>query len=208
MVGLLTFNSGKRFDPGGSLNASKRETASGGVRIDIVSMSWGLLFMFLIFVAPLGAQVKIGWIDSNRIIEEFEESRSARQRLDDEARRIEAEFQNMVAQRDSMAGAYERQRFIMSDQRRAEREREIQDLELRIRQFQVTKLGPEGEIYRRQREIVGPVLDRINTAIMKIGENGGYDYIFDAVAGNILFAKPEHDLTTTVLQELRRGGGE
>jgi Skp family chaperone for outer membrane proteins len=49
---------------------------------------------------------------------------------------------------------------------------------------------------------MGPVFDEINEAIHKVGEEEGYDFIFDAVAGNIVYAKEDHDVTDKVLKEL------
>ena len=65
-------------------------------------------------------------------------------------------------------------------------------------------MGPEGEIYRKQAELVGPVLEKIKSVIEKVGKENEYDYIFDTVAGNILYAEPVHDLTDKVLYELKR----
>ncbi|MFQ6617297.1 MAG: OmpH family outer membrane protein [Fidelibacterota bacterium] len=169
-----------------------------------------LISLFLMFgiVSTAYPQLKIAYIDSDRILKEFEESKVAQEKLDTEAKKLEQEYSEMITQLDSLRAEYERQRFIMSEERRTEKEREIQDLANRIREFQLTKIGPEGEIYKRQRELVEPILKKINAAINKIGEEGDYDYIFDAVAGNILFAKSGYDITDKVLEELKKGVGE
>ena len=52
------------------------------------------------------------------------------------------------------------------------------------------------------------VLQKINDAIKKIGDEGGYDFIFDTVAGNILYAQEKYDLTERVLEELRKSGAK
>ena len=47
-----------------------------------------------------------------------------------------------------------------------------------------------------------PVCDEINQVIHQIGDDEGYDFIFDAVSGNILHAKEKYDITDKVLEKL------
>jgi len=124
--------------------------------------------------------------------------------LDIEAKKLENEYRGMLATLDSLGRDYERQKMIMSETRRQTKENEISQLQQSIQRYQVEKLGPEGEIYRKQAELVGPVLEKIKTVIEKVGKENKYDYIFDTVAGNILYAEPVHDLTDKVLYELKR----
>lgn len=162
-----------------------------------------VLFLFSTFSLAVG-EVKIGYVNSDRILSEFDEARQAQEKLDIEARRLEDEYRAMLARLDSLNREYERQQLIMSDARRLEKEQEINSLQQSIQEFQVEKLGPEGEIYQKQAELVGPVIDKINKVIQKIGKEEKYDYIFDTVAGNILYAEPAHDLTDKVIYELTR----
>ena len=51
-----------------------------------------------------------------------------------------------------------------------------------------------------------PVIDKVNRAITKVGEEEKFDYIFDTVSANIVYASPSQpDLTELVLEELEKG---
>ena len=51
-----------------------------------------------------------------------------------------------------------------------------------------------------------PVLEKIFAVVKMIEEEEEYDYIFDTVNGNILFAsEKQEDLTERVLEELNKG---
>jgi len=63
------------------------------------------------------------------------------------------------------------------------------------------------KIYQKQNEIVGPVLEKVKNIIKKVAEDGNYDFVFDTVAGNILYAEPVHDITEKVIYELERSTG-
>ena len=152
----------------------------------------------------LAQSVTIGYVNSDRILAEFEEAKEAQRKLDVEAKKLEDEYRGMLGNLDSLNRDYERQKMIMSETRRQTKENEITQLQQAIQRYQVEKMGPEGEIYQKQAELVGPVLEKIKTVIEKVGKDNKYDYIFDTVAGNILYAEPVHDLTDKVLYELKR----
>jgi len=169
-----------------------------------------VVVLFLAILMVLGmfgfanAQIKVAYVNSDRILSEYDEAKEAQSKLDIEAKKLEDQYKGMLGKLDSLTKDYDRQKMIMSDARRATKEAEITQLQQNIQKFQVEKLGPEGEIYKKQAELVGPVLEKVKTVIQKVGKDNKYDYIFDTVAGNILYADPAHDMTDKVIYELKR----
>ena len=158
-----------------------------------------VLFSTLVF-----ADVKIGYIDSNEIMTKFEEVRQVQVSLEKEQRKLQAEMENLIQQLDSLKQEYERQRLLMSDSRRQEKEQELVRSEQKIQKFQMDKFGPEGEIYRKQNQLLKPVLAKVDEAIQAVGKRQQYDYIMDAVGGAIVYALDSNNLTEDVIEELRK----
>ena len=127
--------------------------------------------------------------------------------LEKEQRRLESEFNELVFGLDSLKQDYDRQRLLMSDTRRNEKENEIANKEKSVQKFQLDKFGPEGEIYRIQNELLKPVLAKIDAAIQKVGSERGYDFILDAMSGALLYALDSHNLTEDVMEELSKATG-
>ena len=113
-------------------------------------------------------------------------------------------MKNLMAGLDSLNQDYERQRLLMSDTRRQEKENELRKLEENIQKFQMEKFGPEGEIYRKQNLLLKPVLTKIDAAIKNVGSEQSYDFILDAMSGALLYALDSHNLTEDVLEELSK----
>ena len=77
---------------------------------------------------------------------------------------------------------------------------------MKIQQFQQEKWGQSGEYFKKEAEVMQPVIEKVNKAIAKVGEEMKYDYIFDTVSANIVYASPSQtDLTEEVLNELEKG---
>ena len=153
------------------------------------------------------ADVKIGYVDSNEIMNNFDEGRQVQADLEKEQRRLESEFNELVFGLDSLKQDYDRQRLLMSDTRRNEKENEITNKEKSVQKFQLDKFGPEGDIYRIQNELLKPVLAKIDAAIQKVGSERGYDFILDAMSGALLYALDSHNLTEDVMDELAKATG-
>ena len=153
------------------------------------------------------AEIKIGYVDSNEIMSNFEEVRQVQVDLEKEQRRLESEFNSLVAQLDSLQQDYERQRLLMSETRRQEKENEIINMKKTAEEFQLKKFGPEGEIYKKQNELLKPVLKKIDDAIQKVGGEQGYDFILDAMSGALLYALDSHNPTEDVMEELSKATG-
>jgi outer membrane protein len=159
-----------------------------------------ILFNYVLAISD----VKIGYVDSNEIMKNIEEVRQAQIDLEKEGRKLEAEGMKLVNKLDSLKQDYDRQRLLMSEIRRKEKEKEMTLMEQSIQQFQLEKFGPEGEIYRRQVDLMKPITNKINAAINIVGKEQGYDIILDALSGAIVYALPQHDLTESVLEELTK----
>jgi len=166
-----------------------------------------LIIFFISIWSFVFAELKIGYIDSNEIMSSFEEVKQVQVDLEKVQRRLENEMNDLMTRLDSLNQDYERQRLLMSETRRQEKENELRKLEENIQKFQMEKFGPEGEIYRKQNILLKPVLAKIDGAIKNVGSEQSYDFILDAMSGALLYALDAHNLTEDVLEELSKSTG-
>jgi len=163
--------------------------------------------LVLLLMNPVFAQkMKIGYINSTKVLATYREATDAQKKIDELNSQWEKEGLEMQKQLEELRDQFDSQSLLLSESKKAEKAQEIQSLYVKIQQFQQEKWAPgQGQIYRKQEELMAPVLEKINTVIKKIGDDEKYDYIFDTVAGNILYASEEQqDLTDKVLAELEK----
>ncbi len=165
------------------------------------------LTAFLLLPMFLIGQNKIGFIASERVRAEFKEFQEAETQLQLDYRKVQEEYQVMLVELDSLKQAYETQRLMSSPEWRKEKETEIGTKEQRLQQFQAQKVGPEGELYRKQSQMEYELLSKVKTAVDNVAISKGYDFIFDGSV-SLLYGKPTHDLTDDVLFELRKAKGK
>ena len=159
------------------------------------------LFFFVCFTTPSIAQLKIGYILSERIRTEFEDFKEAESQLQLEYRKVQTEFDNMVLKMDSLKQDYEVKRLMALDKGESIKQ-ELVQMERSIQTYQAEKIGPQGELMKKQAQMEYEILGKVKKAVDKVAINEGFDYIIDASVG-LLYFKSKYDMTDDVLYELR-----
>ncbi|MGD2120790.1 MAG: OmpH family outer membrane protein [Gemmatimonadota bacterium] len=159
-----------------------------------------LLGLFL--VAPLGAQtnLKIGYIDSQAILDQDPSAQAAQQQFEASLATYQAEVQQMGEDLQQLIDQYDQQQAMLSDEAKANREEEIR---LKQGQYQQRISELEQQASVRQAELVEPVMERITAVIEEIRAEGSYSMIFDVAAQGIISADPALDLTAEVVRRLQ-----
>jgi len=153
----------------------------------------------------LVAQGKIGYVDSQKILSNYAAVVDAQRQLDAENDKWDKELQQMNNELNVLQEELDQQSLLLSEAKKKEKAQELQAMVLKIQQYQTDKWGDGGQYFRYRDTLLKPVYDTINQTIRTIGEEEGYDFIFDSIAGNILYGKVQFNITEQVLEELRKG---
>ncbi len=157
---------------------------------------------------PVSAQtaqggLKIGYINSSAIVAESSAALAAQEQFQREMVPLESELQALETEIGELMNRYQAQQVTLSPDVRRSRQEEIG---IKQQQYQVRMGEIETEASRRQQELVAPIMERINSIIQTIREEGSYNFIFDVSAGGLIAADEALDLTDTVIQRLAQGG--
>ncbi len=163
-----------------------------------------LLLSLIFFSSSLFAQLKIGYVDSDTIMDKLPDAQDARQQLDALIQEWQTELNTMEAEWKTKYDDYEKRKLIMSDQTRSETESELVKLEQKIIEFREKKFGTNGELFTKQDELMKPVQNKVFSVIKIVAEELELDFVFDRSGGVfMLYAKEEHDITNLVLEKLK-----
>ena len=164
-------------------------------------------FSYLVILILLSfslSETKIGYIYSIEIMNNYEEVRQMNIELEKEQKRLESLYKKKMTSYDSLKQAIETGSIILSRDKVVKMETDLKNKQRDIEQFQLEHLGPQGSLYKKQEELLKPILSVIDRAIKTVGEQRGYDYIFDAANGAVVYALDANDLTADVLEELKK----
>jgi outer membrane protein len=160
--------------------------------------------MLLIFSGLSFGQIKIGYVDSDAIMDKLPDAQDAKQKLDVLVQEWQGELNKIENTWKTKYDDYEKRKLIMTDQSRAELEAELVKLEKQISDYREKKFGTSGEMFQKQDELMKPVQNKVFSAIKEVAQEEDYDYVFDR-SGDILllYAKDKYDITVKVLNKLK-----
>ena len=165
-----------------------------------------VLSMFLVLLCSVhaSAQVKIAYFNSEAIMKQLPDAQDAQKQLDQFVADWQQELNKMQDEWKKKFDEYDKRKLIMTEQRRADTERELREMDQKIVDYRTLKFGQNGELFNKQNELMKPVQDRVFKAVQDVAREDGYDYVFDK-SGDILlmYANEKYDLTLKVFARLK-----
>ena len=154
--------------------------------------------------AGLSAQAKIAHFNSEAVMKQLPDAQDAQKQLDQLTADWQDELNKLQSDWKKKFEEYDKRKLIMTDQRRAEAEKELRDLDQKIVDLRTQKFGQNGELFQKQNELMKPVQDRLFKVVQDIAKEDGYDYVFDKTGEILLmYANAKLDLTEKILARLK-----
>ena len=161
-----------------------------------------LLLCILIFVGNIKAQ-KFAYVDSQFILEHIPEYKQAKQELDNISYQWQEEIENAYQDIDKLYRAYQTDKVLLTDKMRQDREDEIIQKEIDVKELQQQRFGTDGDLYKKQVELIRPIQNLIYNAIQEYAEQSRYGVIFDKSSDLLmLYADENLDKSEKILDYL------
>ncbi len=154
--------------------------------------------------SPAFAQGRVAYLDSRRIIQEAPGAQAVRDSIQAEINAFQSQLQVLEDSLRTMMEEYNRQSVTLSPEARRQRQQEIGARQAQLEQ-RAAQL--EQQAAQRQEQLMAPIMERIQSAISVIRQEGNWSIIFDAATGAMVSADTTLDLTTQVIERLRASGG-
>jgi outer membrane protein len=163
-----------------------------------------LTAVILLAVGSVNAQtMKIGFVKDEIIKQNYKAWAKAQEQWEIEKKAWDVEAQTRQTELQDMVTEYEKQRLILSDEKKKEREDAIQAKQVALDAYTKQIYGPDGVAERKQQELLTPLLENVTKAIEAVALDGGYDIIFTDQSG-LGYIKATYDVTAKVLEYLEK----
>ena len=158
----------------------------------------GLVCLLALTAGVQAQELKIGYVNSERVLRESQPARSAQSKLETEFGRRERELNDLATRLKAAADRLDKEAPTLSEAERNRRQRDLveqdRDLQRKRREFQE-------DLNQRKNEELSAVVERANRVIKQIFETEKFDLILQEV----VFAGPRVDITDKVIRALDAG---
>jgi len=163
-----------------------------------------LLFLTSTFIfAQRG--IKIGYIDTEYILENLPEYNQISKRLEEKATDWKKEIEERTRKIDQKKESLKSERILLTREMIEEIEEEILFDEEELSEYQQKRFGPRGDLIIQKQQLIQPIQDQIFNAIRELAKSRNYDFIFDKSADIVmLYSDKRYDVSDQILRTISR----
>jgi outer membrane protein len=160
--------------------------------------------VLLSFAARARADIKIGFIDSERIFAGYKGTSQAQTEFNNDVQKWQADVEGRRRELEKLTADYQSQSLILSEAKRREQEEELQQKRSDLDAFVQEIWGTNGKIAQRNEQLTRPIVEKIREILTDIAKTQGISLVLDATDGNVVYADRALDLTNEVLDRINQ----
>jgi outer membrane protein len=168
---------------------------------------WIFLGVLLLALSPIAAfaeEVKLGYVDLQRALNETEDGRKAKANL---KKVFDAKQKELDEQQETLKKDIEdlnKKRTLLPAEKVREKEAELQE---RMQKVQQTYMRHQQDLSGKEQEATAKIFERMSKIITKIATAENFTMVLDRQQSAVLFAKPHLDLTNELIRRYNSGEG-
>ncbi|WP_353779743.1 OmpH family outer membrane protein [Winogradskyella sp. 3972H.M.0a.05] len=159
----------------------------------------------LSFTSNAQRGVRIGYIDTEYILQNVPEFQQASTQLDKKVQQWKVEIEKRLNAVDQKKKELDNERVLLTKELYEERLEDIAFEETEILDYQQKRFGPNGDLIIQKKQLMQPVQDQIFAAVQEIAETKKFDFVFDKSADVVmLYSAERYDISEQVLRTITR----
>ena len=168
--------------------------------------SYFFILLFLTSSFIFGQRgIKIGYIDTEYILENLPEYNQNSKRLEEKAGDWKKEVEERTRKIDQKKESLNSERILLTSEMIEEIEEEILIDEEELSEYQQKRFGPRGDLIIQKQQLIQPIQDQIFNAIRELAKSRNYDFIFDKSADIVmLYSDKRYDVSDQILRTISR----
>ena len=148
--------------------------------------------------------VRIGYIDTEFILENIPEYQEATAQLNDKANKWKIEIDEKLSSVEQKRKDLSNEKALLTKELIDEREEDIAFEEREILDYQQKRFGPNGDLFIQKKQLMQPIQDQIFAAVQDMATTKQYDIILDKSETVMLYSAKQYDLSDIVIRSITR----
>ena len=158
-----------------------------------------LTAMIMLCSFSLQAQSKVAHVNTQELVESMPEMQNAKSELEKLAKTYETDIQAMATELQNKIKQYDAESSTKTDEENGKRLQEVQGMEQSIRQYQAQA---QQDLQKKELELLKPITEKAKNAILKVGNDQGFDYVLDSSQGQGVIMANGKNLLADIKSEL------
>jgi len=161
-----------------------------------------LIIAFVFSTLVVSAQ-KYSYVDTDYILSNIPEYTAAKKELNSISVKWQKEIEAKIAEVDKMYNDLQVEKILLTEDMRMKREEEIIKKEREVKDLQMKRFGADGDLFKKQQELIKPIQDKVYNAIMELAESKGIGMVFDkAGSTTVIYSQAKYNISDDVIRQL------
>ncbi|HKK12674.1 MAG TPA: OmpH family outer membrane protein [Flavobacteriaceae bacterium] len=157
------------------------------------------------FVSNAQRGVRIGYIDTEYILQNVPEYQEATSQLDAKVQQWKKEIEQRLGEVETKKKQLNSERVLLTQEMYDERLEDIKFEESEILDYQQKRFGHNGDLMIQKKQLIQPIQDQIFAAVQDMAKNRNYDFVFDKSADVVmLYSAERFDISDQVIRAITR----
>ena len=174
-----------------------------------ITIVLSLAALFLVAGTRLASAqaLKIGYINSAKVLQEFPEAQDAQRKLDAMGAQWQSELEGMDKELQTKYDDFQKKEpLLKDDEKRAQRD-ELLALQQKGVQYRQQKFGTNGELAQATDSLLRPIKNKVMKVVEQIAKEQHVTFMFDRNEQILvlLYGESKYDYTYQVIDRLKRG---
>ena len=148
-------------------------------------------------------QLRIGYVDLQRALNECNAGKSAKEKFKGEVDKAEQSLERRKSEVEKLKDELEKKGLLLRDDERDNLER---DYRQKLRDFERAYKDTQQELQIKDRELTGRILEDLRQVIQALGEQGSYTVILEGNNTVVLYGAKAIDLTSEIIKTYNEKG--
>ena len=169
----------------------------------IITMSMTVLLTLAIASGICSAESKFGYVDVQKALNLSDAGKEAKEQLSGKVKKYQDEINSKQEELKKLKDELERQGVILSDSKKAEKEKEYS---AKLKDFQRFTKDAQDELQGKDEELTKKILESFEKVVQEYGRKNSYTLIFARTGSEgIIFFDDKIDLTDELVKQFNSG---
>jgi outer membrane protein len=155
-----------------------------------------LTLVALLATSSVAQEIKIGYVDLQRALNDSESGKRAKERFKKEVDRLQVDLQKQKEDLETLKTQLEKKALVMKEEERRNLEK---DYQRKLRDFERNYKDSQGELQLQDNELTAELLRELQKVIEEYGRERGYTVILERSSSSVLYGAADVDLTDEII---------
>lgn len=163
-----------------------------------------LVLILVLLIGSLGISAqKFAYIDTDYILTKVPDYKEAQKQLDGLSEQWQNQIESKYKKIEKMYTDFQAEEILLTEQMKNKRREDILEKEQEVIDFKKSKFGVDGELFKKRKELIKPIQEKIFKAVQETANVGKYSIIFDKGNGlTMVYTNPKYDKSDDVLRRM------